>query len=263
MQCATAFFRERITRPDALLTNLLNDFRNHAKKMSQTPTALVSASDRIVDTVKRAFDMYYENGWSPEDMWIAFIKVTANNRVHSARQLAEECELPEPGRFCHEFLFEWGILEKYVLYRVSLRTLVDCGLGKKLQCINLQMTTSELRCCIAGELGPIGPHNGRWEICVYVGSFARTFGARAPFKWIARRFFDDCVWTEAVNEESVRLSFAHKYSATVDGEFFSDLDQGIETILCDWWLADLDFFIDLKAFGEWRDVLENRLFRIT
>ena len=110
-------------------------------------------------------------------------------------------------------------------HRASSRTLIDRGLGKILQRIDLQMTTSELWCCIAGKLGPIGPHNGGWEIGVYVGSFARTFRARAPLKWIARRLFDDSVWNNAINEESVRLSFAHKYFATVDGEFFSDLDD--------------------------------------
>jgi hypothetical protein len=47
---------------------LLEEFRNHAQKWSLEPTALVSGSDRIVDTWKRAFDMHYKEGESPADI---------------------------------------------------------------------------------------------------------------------------------------------------------------------------------------------------
>jgi len=72
---------------------------------------LVSGSDRIVDTLKRAFDKYYEDGESSADIWIAFVEVppTINGsvtRIHSARELAEKCELPEPDLFFHEVVFE-------------------------------------------------------------------------------------------------------------------------------------------------------------
>lgn len=74
---------------------------------------------------------------------------------------------------------------------------------------------------------------------------------------VARRLSDDYSRTKAINERSVHLSFAHESSTVIDVEFLSDLAQGIGTILCDWWLADADFFIGLKAFEEWLDVLEN------
>ena len=112
-------------------TDLLNEFRNHANKMNRTPTALVSVSDRIVDTVKRAFDKHYD-GESPEDAWVAFIEVPATPetpvRVHAARFLAKECGLSEPSLFYHEIVFEWAIPENYVLHKVSLQTLMDRGL---------------------------------------------------------------------------------------------------------------------------------------
>ena len=115
------------------------------------------------------------------------------------------------------------------------------GLGKKhLQCVYFQTTTEELRHCIAEELGPLGPYNGGWVIGIYVGSFARTFGARAPLNWIARQLFDDCVRTKLIDEDSARLKFAHGHCETVDGDFFSDLDYGIETALCGWWLEPLN-----------------------
>ena len=82
-------------------TALLEEFRNHANKWNREPTALVSGSDRIVDTLKRAFDKHYEDGESSVEIWIAFIEVppTINEtatRIHSAKELAEKCELPEP-----------------------------------------------------------------------------------------------------------------------------------------------------------------------
>jgi hypothetical protein len=35
------------------------------------------------------------------------------------------------------------------------------------------------------------------------------------------------------------------------------LDHGIETVLYDWWLADIDFFLDYEGFKEWQDVMED------
>jgi len=89
---------------------LLEEFRNHANRRNREPTALVSASDRIVDTLKRAFDKYYKFGELTADIWIAFIEltpVTKNtlNRIHSAIELAEKCKLKEPSRFSHEVVF--------------------------------------------------------------------------------------------------------------------------------------------------------------
>lgn len=54
---------------------LLKEFRNHSKKWNRVSTALVSGSDHIVDTLKRAFEKHYEDGESSEDIWIAFIEV--------------------------------------------------------------------------------------------------------------------------------------------------------------------------------------------
>lgn len=56
-------------------TDLLEEFRNHARRRNRKPTALVSGSDRIVDTVKRAFDKHYEDGEPSAEIWIAFIEV--------------------------------------------------------------------------------------------------------------------------------------------------------------------------------------------
>lgn len=114
-------------------TALCNEFRKHANRDNREPIALVSVSDRIVDTVKRAFEKHYKDGESLADIWITFIEVPAiihgtPARIHATRSLAEERELPEPNVFYHEFVFEWAIPETYVLHTVSLQTLMNRGL---------------------------------------------------------------------------------------------------------------------------------------
>jgi hypothetical protein len=140
-------------------TALVEEFRNHAKKWNREPTALVSGSDRIVDTSKRAFDMHYEDGESSADIWIAFIEVpsTTNEtatRIHSAKELAEKCGDPEYKKFSHEFVFEWAIPEKYVVHEVSLQTLMERGLRERRF---LQPSTAEVQRYTAKEFQQQGP----------------------------------------------------------------------------------------------------------
>lgn len=238
-------------------TALLENFRNHAHKPNREPTALVSGSDRIVDTLKRAFDKHYKDGESSAEIWIAFIEIppTINKtatRIHSAKELAEKCELPEPDKFSHEVVFEWAIPEKYVLHEVSLQTLIK----RKLQehCC-LQPPTKEVRRYTARELQRHGP----WEIGVTLGFFARKFGARAPLNWVSHQLFHDCIRAKIVDDDVVRLNYAHGHTEIVDFQFFCDLDDGIDTSLYDWWLSDIDFLLDYKEFQEWREVTEDRM----
>ena len=244
-------------------TDLRDEFRKHANRYNREPTALVSVSDRIVDTVKRAFEKHCEDGESPADIFVAFIEIPAAihdepAQVHAARLLAEECRLPESRLFSHEIIFEWAIPERYVLHTVSLQILMDRGLrwerffpsGPELQ----PLSTARLRCCISRDL----QHAGRgWEVGVYLGCFARNFGARAPLDWISHQLFYDCVWTRIVDDDVVRLNYADKYSETVNFDFFCKLNEGIGAVLYDWWLADIDFFLDYKEFKEWQDVMED------
>jgi len=238
-------------------TALVEEFRNHADKWNREPTALVSGSDRIVDTLKRAFDKHYEDGESSADIWIAFMEVppTLNEtaaRIHSAKELAEKCELSDPDKFSHEVVFEWAIPEKYVLHKVSLQTLMKREL--QAHCF-LQPSTKEVQRYTARELQRHGP----WEIGLTLGCVARKFGARAPLNWISHQLFHDCVRAEIVDDDVVRLKYMHGQSEIVDFQFFCDLDDGIDTSLCDWWLSDIDFFLDYEEFEEWRDVIEDSM----
>ena len=240
-------------------TALLEEFRNHANKRNRKPTALVSASDRIVDTVKRAFEKHCEDDESSAEIRIAFIEIppTVNGtatRIHSAKKLAENCGLPEPNLFFHEAVFEWAIPEQYVLHKVSLRTLMKRGLQDYWFS---QPDTAEVRRYIARDLQRHDP----WEIGVILGFFARNFGARAPLNWVSYQLFHDCVLVKIVDDDVVRLNYAHGHTKMVDFQFFCDLEDGIDTALCDWWLSDVDFFLDYKEFKKLREVTEDSIIR--
>lgn len=245
---------------------LIEEFRNHAKfgnrakdkenQGNRKLTALVSGSDRIVDTLRRAFDKHYRDGESEADIWIAFIEVPptideSTTRIHSAKELAEKCGLPEPNKFYHEVVFEWAIPEKYLVHEVSLQTLMERGL----QGHRFLQPCAEVRRYTAGEFQQQGP----WEIGVTLGFFARNFGARAPLNWISHQLFYDCVRVKILDEDAVRLKYAHGDTKIVDFQYFCDLDDGIHTSLYDWWLSDIDFFLDHQEFKEWRDVMEDSM----
>jgi hypothetical protein len=111
--------------------DLRNKFRKHANRCNREPTALVPVSNRIVNTVKRAFKKHYEDGESLVDIFVAFIEIPAATheepaRVHTIRLLAEECRLPEPGLFSHEIIFV--IIPPYYISR-SLYSLFSARIG--------------------------------------------------------------------------------------------------------------------------------------
>lgn len=173
-------------------TALIEEFRNHADKYNLEPMALVSWSDRIVDSLKRAFDKH-SDGESPAEIWIAFIGVppttindTTATRINSAKKLAEACKPPEPHLFFHEVVFEWAIPEKYILHQLSLQTLMKRGLEEH----NFsQPSTAQVRRHTARELQGQNPK----EIGYSLGSFARRFGARTPLQWVSHQLFRGCV----------------------------------------------------------------------
>jgi hypothetical protein len=235
---------------------LLREFRKHAKIWNQVPTALVSCSDRIIDTLTRAFGMHYEDGEPSADIWIAFIEVPPTTdgtatQIHSAKDLAEKCKLKEPNKFTHEVVFEWAIPKNYVIYEVSLRTLKKLGLKKD---DLFKPSTAEVRCYNAEQLQQPNP----CEIGYALGCFAQAFGARAPLNWISHQLFYDCVWTKIVGDDEVRIRFAHEErTKIVDFQFFCDLDDGISTSLCDW-LSDINF-VDCESLKELRDETEDNI----
>ncbi|KAK4041204.1 hypothetical protein C8A01DRAFT_34722 [Parachaetomium inaequale] len=235
---------------------LLAEFRNHANLRNRTPTALVSVSNRIVDTIQRAFQMHHRDGEHPVDIWVVFIQAPPARRdgklnktaarIHHARDLAAQCqsrvgleyqrcpwdlrqqleeeyERLNPVLFHYEFVFEGGIPERYLLHKVSLQTLMDRGLRIEAS------STTNLRDSTASEFEA----TCSFEIGLNLGFWAQPFGARAPTNWIAHRWYHDCVG---------------KY-----GNRDSEMDRGVDTALVDWWLTDSDFVADYEDFQRWRE----------
>ncbi|KFY89285.1 hypothetical protein V500_05822 [Pseudogymnoascus sp. VKM F-4518 (FW-2643)] len=240
--------------------DLVNEFLNHSNKWSTVPTALVSVSTRIVDTVLRAFKMHYEDGDSPADIWVAFILLPATThetpaRVHASRRLAEKCGHPNPSMFSYEMVFEWAIPEKYVLHKVSLQTLINRGL----QWGHLsRLSATDLRYGIARDLLGARSRSDPWDIGIYLTNFARCFGARAPLDWISHSLFNDCIWTEIYDDKEVKLQYG-RHTETVDFNFFCELEDGIETSLLDWWLADFEFYFDYEEYKEQEAAIEDNI----
>ncbi|KFY44824.1 hypothetical protein V495_03256 [Pseudogymnoascus sp. VKM F-4514 (FW-929)] len=249
-------------------TTLEEEFRNHAKIWNRNPTALVSFSDRIVDTVQRAFKTHYafekghEKHVSKKDITIAFIAVPPDTRriYHSAKELAEACkehlgknyDLLDPRIYSHEFVFEWAIPDNYPVHKVSLQTLVDRGI-QGIQGHNfLQMSTKDERSYIAGNFQQQDP----WDIGSTLGVFAQKFGVRAPIDWISHQLFKDCVKAKFENikrQDIVRLYYRHGHTDIVDFQFVCDLEDGINTTLYDW------FSLAFVEFMDWRDRTEDMM----
>ena len=246
---------------------LHRQFQRHAKKSNRVPTALVSVSGRIVDTVKRACDLHWIDGELPANVWITSIEVPLNEnrlpiRIHSAKRLAERCNIEQPNRLKHEFVFEWAIPDEYVIHEVSLQTLFDRGL---IQEWFDQPSTLHVRCCIAAQL----EGQCAWEFGVTLGLIAKLFGARAPVDWIAHRVLDDCVKSKILCDDYVELRYPVEAedefdemiivedSVVVDLEFLQGWYDGIDDTLIHDWLADLDFFQRFAQFEQWRDDMED------
>ena len=181
----------------------------------------MSASDRIIDTLNRAFDKHYIDNESLADIWIAFVKVPPNineaaTRIHFGQELAEKCRLPKYYLYSYEVVFEYAILEKYVVYKVSLQTLIKRGLQehyfvvpcttKGRPTVNVR-STADVRYYIIRELQRYTP----WEIGTTLGVFAQTFGARAPLKWISYQLFRDCVRLSIADIDVVMLNCLDYY----------------------------------------------------
>lgn len=116
-----------------------------------------------------------------------------------------------------------------------------------------QSDTAETRSNIASEFRRRDP----WDIGASLGHFARTFGARAPLNWVAHQLFSDCVCAKIMHDDVVKLYYMREHTEIVDFQYFCDLEDGIDTALCDWWLADLDFAHIYEAFKEWRAMTED------
>lgn len=236
---------------------LLNEFKNHANSLSEFPTALVSVSSRIIDTLSRAFNLYFENGERLSDIYIIFVKIPVATSftgvtVHPAQPLAHNIDHWNPAFFRYESVFEWAIPEECVVHKVCLQTLLNRGLRYDELLRSLYRPTSalEMRKNVADLLNIDYPETDPWDIGVYLGCFARQFGARAPSNWIAHQFFYDCTCPKIVDDDVIEITNSCGDRKFVDFIFFRDLDQGIDTALIDWWLSNCEPSSDFEEFDK-------------
>ena len=102
----------------------------------------------------------------------------------------------------HEVLFEWAIPEKYVTHQVSLQTLLDRGFQD--QYFRISASTSEVLYHIARRFQFC--RHDPYQVGIALGTFAQKFGARAPLDWISHQLFHDCMDTETLSDDIVKLT---------------------------------------------------------
>ncbi|PHH88517.1 hypothetical protein CDD83_7439 [Cordyceps sp. RAO-2017] len=250
---------------------LLSEFARHCIRGNRRPTCLVSASDRMLDTVQRAFNKHYEEGESPDEISIVFIQIPADRieytKLHAAPELARQCGHDEPGKFKHEYLFEWAIPQEYVVHTVTLQTLRDRGLASELD---------EFRCTEQGILPPVSilkkamaehylrDNQDYWDIGVALGYLARNFGAKAPVHWIANQIFLDLVyyppWVDCDGDfRSGVIKYPDETTESFSHDVFYLLEDGITKALDDWWLFTNDFVSAVEDYNDWCDRSLDRL----
>lgn len=203
------------------IDDLLDNFRLHSNSRNRIPTALVSVSRRIVDTLKRAFDKYLR-GEDPNDIRIVFIEFPQNRcrpvpRTHRAHELAEACGYRNFTSFYHEVLFEWAIPQSYVIHEVPLATVMDHP-----WCLDeyfvQSASTQEVRDRIANDFKFQHSRDSGYSL----GRFAWAFGAEAPVEWIAHRLFWDCVPMRDLEDEDGQHILDGIEEGLVEGSFAQD-----------------------------------------
>lgn len=217
----------------------------------------MSISDRIINTIIRAFAKRDDDNEPMDEVWIALILGPSSGeddtmRIHSAAELATQCDMEDTEDsyiFKHEYLVEHFIPEERVLHKVTLQTLVDCGLREHW---NQGKMTRESCSCSAEMLRRSNP----WEIGLVLGNLARTFVVRAPSNWIAIQLFYDCFRVK-VMDYGVTLTDVDDVAEVVYLAFFRSLHDGINTAVVEWWLADVEFVLDHQGCDVWKDETEG------
>jgi hypothetical protein len=223
------------------VTDLYSEFKNHSQKDSEAPTALVSASNRIVDTLQRAFNKFYKHEESPHEIWVAFIYVPDSERdvYHHAEKLAQCTNKHDNECFRYEYLFEWEIPQRYLIHRVSIATLMDRGydMGRYLEANELPSTW---KLCAKISKSILDPCNTAYDVGLNLGHLSRYFGARAPIRQIAHQMLQDFS-SVLFNDDGLHILRVICTGRRFDRQECQDIEEGISTALYDWWLADPDF----------------------
>jgi hypothetical protein len=233
-------------------SGLGSEFINHTHLQSADPTALISVSSRLIDTIQRAFNKFYEQGECPGQIWIAFIYVPDVHKhvYHHAEYLADKYHLANPSRLQYEYIFEWEIPEEYLIHQVSVETLMACGadmkeflhFGEGYPCRGALPPTSVLRDEFAAEL--LESSDDGYAGGIGLGLLARCFGARSPLRQITQQLLRDCIRERFIDNDDqlIRVSYKGNDGTVLDFAHYRVIENGVELGLYDWRLTDSDFF---------------------
>ncbi|KAJ5575866.1 hypothetical protein N7535_002792 [Penicillium sp. DV-2018c] len=239
--------------------DLLFYFKQHMILDPEIRTALVSATDRPIEALHRAFVKYYNLNERAGDIWIAIISVPVGENdtlpYHHAVKLALELGYsPEERRkFMHEYIFEWEIEYQYVEHMTAGWIWIPISPNDRLPDLR---GFRGLMIDMILDLPLDGYSVGR-----ELGRMARCFGARAPVKEIANSLLTDCPTWISVNEERQNVKWTITEGSDngeyrivsledIDFEHFYWISQGMNEVLSDSWLQDSDFIQDCIAHAE-------------
>lgn len=168
-------------------------------------------------------------------------------------------------KFQHEFLFEWAIPDDFVVHSLSIKTLLDRGLTLKNFLIGQRLPpTAEL--CHGMAYNIFRTDSDAWETGLDLGFLVRPFGARAPSWWIASQLFWDLI--QGSHWETLKyLGIPQSMKIVSRGgepghaafSFFSQVTDGIETCLFDWWLLDDRLVLAFEEYKRWRNMQEESI----
>jgi hypothetical protein len=161
--------------------------------------------------------------------------------------LGEECGYEEYKRLKYEYIFTWEISQKYVIHKVSIETLLERGLNMEdYRWSRALPTTLALR---EEARKILNPSYCAYEIGLGLGFLARCFGARAPTRQITHQLLRDCLRVRNIDDDAQIVWVSYPwYEAGIDFSYINDIEDGIDTALLDWWLADPSF---LDAYEEY------------
>ncbi|KAF2004753.1 hypothetical protein P154DRAFT_586372 [Amniculicola lignicola CBS 123094] len=235
-------------------TALRSEFWNHVQLDNKKPTALVSTSNRLIDTIQRAFNKFYRNREHPGQIWIAFIYVPDVDQhvYHHAEYLAKKYGCQNSGRLRYEYLFEWQIPENCLLHKVSVKTLIEreFNMEEYLDQNGVLPPTWELREEFAQR--NLCPSDGGHDIGLSLGLLARRFGARAPVRRIALQLLLDCADVKSIDYNTQMVKIAYSGNRFImDFSHFRDIDDGIDTALFEWWLEESQFMDAYEEHCDW------------
>ncbi|KAI4909264.1 hypothetical protein J4E90_007961 [Alternaria incomplexa] len=252
--------------------DLLPEFINHLVLHTTKPTALVSVSSRMIDTLRRAFNKCYKDGEDASQIWIAFFYVPYADEYayHHAEDLAEKFKMKNSRRLRYEYIFEWEIPKKYFIHELSVETLMKRGFNMSEFLVDddfggvvlpfISGSTKERSVASPGTSIPglkidfakaiFKSSDNAHEVGIYLGLLARSFGARSPLHQIILQLQLDCFRINPVNPDDQLFRFSYD-------DDFPAIENGVDEVLIDWWLTDPDFCVEYEDHLAWAEQIRE------